>query len=66
MGAYEFEPIVNPCPPDVTGDSLVNVNDLLAVIGAWGSAGGPADINGDNLVDVDDLLAVIGAWGDCP
>ena len=25
------------CPADVTGDNVVDVNDLLAVIGAWGS-----------------------------
>jgi hypothetical protein len=57
---------VDPCPPDITGDLLINVDDLLAVIGSWGDAGGPADINDDNIVNVNDLLAVIGAWGACP
>ena len=26
-----------PCDPDITGDHVVNVNDLLAVISAWGA-----------------------------
>ena len=48
------------------GDGLVNVNDLLAIIGYWGSAGPIGDINIDGTVDVNDLLLVIGAWGPCP
>jgi hypothetical protein len=60
------EPI-NDCPPDTNNDNAVNVTDLLAVIGAWGTcAGCPADINDDGFVNVTDLLAVIGAWGPCP
>lgn len=64
-----------PCPADVNGDATVNVDDLLAVIGAWGSCPRPcppscaADIapeGGNCTVNVDDLLAVIGAWGPCP
>jgi ligand-binding sensor domain-containing protein len=53
-------------PGDATGDGLVNVNDLLAVIGAWGAcpAGScPADLNSDGVVNVDDLLMVINHWG---
>jgi hypothetical protein len=55
-------------PGDLTGDGQVNVDDLLAVIGAWGACPPPpetcdADITGDGVVNVDDLLAVIGAWG---
>jgi uncharacterized membrane protein len=53
------------CPSDVTGDGLVNVSDLLLVIGYWGSADSPADINFDGIVDVSDLLMVISNWGPC-
>jgi hypothetical protein len=53
------------CPADLNGSSSVDVDDLLAVINAWGTTGGPADINGSGTVDVDDLLAVINAWGSC-
>jgi len=63
-GPYEA---VTPCPADINGDDLVNVNDLLAVISSWGATGpNPADINGDSIVDVNDLLAVVSAWGVCP
>jgi hypothetical protein len=54
-----------PCPADITGNSLVDVDDLLAVINGWGTSG-PADITGNGTVDVDDLLAVVNAWGACP
>ena len=55
------------CPADVNGDDTVNVQDLLAVIGAWGPcAGCAADVNDDSQVNVIDLLAVINGWGPCP
>jgi hypothetical protein len=51
----------------VTGDGVVDVDDLVAVILAWGACpappeGCPADLNGDGAVDVDDLVAVILGW----
>jgi hypothetical protein len=51
-------------PGDIDGDGSVDVDDLLAVIGAWGSCPPPcpADVNDDGTVDVDDLLLVIGNW----
>ena len=55
----------NTCPADITGDSMVNVSDLLAVIDAWGGNSGPADINQDGIVNVVDLLEVVGSWGAC-
>jgi len=79
-GSVRLFPNVTPssCPADLAplpaGDDVVNVQDLLAVIGTWGACANPnacpADIapapNGDDLVNVQDLLAVIGAWGACP
>jgi hypothetical protein len=64
--SFVLTPIV-PVPGDATGDGLVTVDDLLAVIGAWGvcgspPAGCPADLNADGVVDVDDLLTVISHW----
>ena len=49
---------------DVTGDGVVNVNDLLAVINGWGACppSCPADLNGDDVVNVADLLIVITNW----
>jgi len=51
-------------PEDVTGDGVVDVLDLLAILAAWGDCPGcPEDINGDDVVDVLDLLAILAAWG---
>lgn len=63
------------CSPDISppgGDGMVNINDLLEVIGAWGVCPAPcpphcnADITDDCDVNINDLLAVIGGWGLCP
>ena len=62
------------CPADIAGgNNIVNVDDLLAVINAWGPCADPnncpADIappGGNDIVNVDDLLGVINAWGPCP
>ena len=54
---------------DVNDDAQVDVNDLLAVLGAWGACDPPCpprcgeDTNGDCVVDVTDLLTVLGHWG---
>jgi hypothetical protein len=51
------------CPADVTGNGMVDIDDLLAVINGWGGGAGPADVTGNGVVDIDDLLAVINSWG---
>jgi hypothetical protein len=61
------------CPADIApagGNGAIDVDDLLAVINAWGPCSGcSADIapepDGNNAVDVDDLLMVINSWGPC-
>ena len=53
------------CPADATGDGIVDVLDLLVVIGAWGTSDLAADVNDDGIVDTLDLLAVLDAWGSC-
>ncbi len=63
--------VMPPCVADIAPagnvDDVVNVTDLLAVIGAWGATSpNIADINQDGVINVTDLLAVIGAWGVCP
>jgi hypothetical protein len=52
-------------PGDVNNNGVVDVDDLLAVINAWGACGSPcaADVTGNGIVDVDDLLMVINNWG---
>jgi len=59
--------IVDECPecPDINGDDIVDVSDLLIVIGYWGSTDSPADVNDDGIVNVSDLLLIISNWGPC-
>jgi hypothetical protein len=54
-----------PCPADINGDAVVDVDDLFEVLNHWGDAGGDSDVNDDGVVDVDDLFEVLNAWGDC-
>ncbi len=58
--------VIQCAPGDITLDGVVDVSDLIAVIGGWGpNPGHPADTNGDDVVDVLDLVAVITSWGPC-
>jgi hypothetical protein len=61
---YDFT--VLDCSADLNGDDVINVQDLLQVIGAFGNPGGPEDLNNDGIVNVTDLLMVIATWGPCP
>lgn len=55
-----------PFPGDHNLDELVNIDDLLNTINAWGecplAAPCPADYNLTGFVDIDDLLTVINNW----
>lgn len=63
MGAYEFQ----GCLPDLTGDNVVNVPDLIELLSAWGpNPTHPADFDGDGQVRVPDLVVLLAAWGACP
>jgi len=66
----KFAP-VSTCEGDIApkgGDDVIDVQDLLGIIAAWGDIGEdmPTDLNNDLIVDVQDLLAIIGLWGNCP
>lgn len=62
MGAFEFQ----PCPGDVDASGVVDVDDLLAVLAAWGpNPGHPADQDGDDVVSVNDFLIALAGWGPC-
>jgi 6-phosphogluconolactonase (cycloisomerase 2 family) len=52
------------CPADLTGNLIVDVDDLLIVINNWGG-NKQGDVTGNGIVDVDDLLEIINAWGPC-
>jgi len=50
-------------PGDIDGNEVVDVNDLLLLLGAWGdNPGHPADINGDDCINVNDLLILLAHW----
>jgi len=73
LGGSVYRVIDSTCPGDATGDGLLNADDLLVVLGEFGStdAIGPAegDVDGslDRAVNADDLLAVLAAFGSgCP
>ena len=61
---FELPP---PCPWDLTGDSIVGVNDFLSLLALWGTdPGGPPDFNDDGNVGVADFLELLANWGSCP
>ena len=54
------------CVADIDGDGVVEVDDLIILLSAWGpNPGHPADLDGDDVVDVDDLILVLSSWGPC-
>ena len=53
------------CPADVNEDGVVDVTDILALVGAWGSSGPLGDINDDGTVNVVDLIMMLKSWGPC-
>jgi len=56
----------DPCTGDIGGDGIVGVDDILAVIAAWGTDDPDADVDGSGMVGTDDLLTVLAWWGECP
>jgi hypothetical protein len=69
LGVDNIDILIAPSiPGDVNGDGCVDVDDLVAVILAWGVCPLPpqscdADADGNGVVDVDDLIVVILNWG---
>lgn len=59
---FVVEIVGGGCGGDVTGDGAVDVDDLNAVLGAWGGTDPSGDADCSGLVDVDDLNRVLAAW----
>ncbi len=60
-----IDEVLGGCPPDVSGDGTVGLEDLMAVLAAAGGPAGGADVDGSGVVDFDDVRSVLGAWGPC-
>lgn len=56
-----------PTLGDLNNDGVVDVLDLLILLGSWGacpkSGPCPADLNNSGVVDVQDLLILLSNWG---
>lgn len=64
-----FDPLTDPCPGDVNQDGVVNKDDLLEILAAFGApatCGDYVDTDGSGFVDSFDLISVLGQWGSCP
>ncbi len=64
----DFVPDACQCRPDLDGNGLVGIGDLLQVLSDWDAVvdpGAGSDIDGDGLVGFTDLAAVLSAWGPC-
>jgi hypothetical protein len=55
------------CTGDIDHDGEVGVNDLLTILGLWGTEEEPcgADLDASGTVDVGDILTLIDGWGAC-
>ena len=58
---YESGPLC-PLEGDLNGDGVVNILDLLLLIGNFNGSGA-GDLNGDGIVNITDLLILIANWG---
>lgn len=70
--SFTLTPPGSPCPGDVANnDGMVDVDDLNAILSAFGTSVGVGDprdtANGDGFVDVDDLNVILANFGNtCP
>lgn len=48
---------------DMNADGIVDVNDLLVLIAAWGECDCIEDLTGDGMVSIADILLLLSAWG---
>ncbi|MFM9956907.1 MAG: agmatine deiminase family protein [Phycisphaerales bacterium] len=55
-----------PLPGDIDSDKIVNINDLVILLGNFATGVTPntsGDFNGDGLVNVNDLTFILGVFG---
>jgi len=64
--AISLRSALTPCPGDLTGDGLVNSDDLAQLLSLWTGPGPAGDLDGSGRVDAQDLSVMLGQWGACP
>jgi hypothetical protein len=58
-------PSATTCPPDVNGDGLVGVTDILLLLADFGCLSGcTTDVDGDGLITVSDVLTILSVFGE--
>jgi hypothetical protein len=65
-GSFGSEVDANGSPADFNGDGLINVHDLLILLGDYGCVAPPdciGDLNGDGEVNFEDILEFLSAFG---
>ncbi len=63
---YFDGPLTCICAADFTADGQIAVEDLIALLAAWGECEGcPEDLDGDGAVAVGDLIILLAEWGNC-
>ena len=53
------------CVGDIDDSGDVGTNDLILLLGAWGTDNADADLDGSGDVGTNDLIILLGAWGPC-
>ena len=48
---------------DLDGDGMIGFNDLLVLLGAFGTGSTLGDFNFDGVIDFTDLVTLLGVWG---
>lgn len=66
LGSWQAGPCDEGCEGDIDDDGNVGFYEVLAILAAWGNAGGPEDVDGDGTVGFGDVLLVLALWGPCP
>jgi len=65
--AYNLNPTISPCPPDLNTDCNLDFFDVSLFLTAFGNQDPIADFSGDGLFDFFDVSAFLAAFGaGCP
>lgn len=55
--------LLTPVTPDLDGDGVVGIGDLLQLLADWGPCACPSDLDGDGAVGMSDFLLLLENWG---